>query len=384
MTTAGHRPSRNHGSMSMPAIPDLLPTISAPREGIWLKGDWHLHSRHSTDSTNNPIGKIIAFAERIGFDYLVVTDHDVHVNGAVAQHTWADPEYQSDRLLLPYGAELTAPRGHINILATEPYDHQAVFDARNARDWDLLALKKKLGIHFSANHPSTKNHYGYSFDIADSVEIWNGSTWAKNIPGVRIWDDMLLSGRMLGARGGSDAHHGVPDRPELMTAWSAEATANYVGTPTTWILARERTKEALFEALVAGRASVSANPFNPRVELHADLDGDGHMELAMGDNVKPSGGPVTFEVRLIGGGIEGVRYGVKVVKNRQDFAVLTTDPQTQTVRFTDTPAIGERSYYRVEIEGPQTPYPDVPYSMALSGTTVALSNPIYFNYNPAF
>ncbi len=354
------------------------------QQGIWLKGDWHMHSRHSTDSTNNPEKRIIGFAEKMGFDYLAITDHDVHVMGDVAHHTWADPEFASDTVLLFYGAELTAPRGHINILSPTPYDHQRVFDMRDARDWDLLALKRELGVHFSANHPSTKNHYGFSFDIADSVEIWNTSVWPKNVPGVRIWDDMLLSGRMLGARGGSDSHHGVPVRGEMTTPQALEAMANYVGTPTTWIHAEARTKKALLKALERGRASVSANPFNPRVELHAGFEADGMLTLTMGDNAVPTGGPVTFEVRLVGGSLQGVRYKVNVIRNRDPFMTLFTDPETQTASFSDTPEPGQRIYYRVEIEGPQTPYPDVPFSMAQSGNMVALSNPIYFGYDPDF
>ncbi len=354
------------------------------RQGLWLKGDWHLHSRHSTDSTNNPEKKIISFAERLGFDYLAITDHDVHVGGDVANHTWADPEFLSDTVLLFHGAELTAPRGHINIIGTEPYDHQRVFDARNARDWDLLALKTELGVHFSANHPSTKNHYGFSFDLADSVEVWNTSVWPKNVPGVRIWDDMLLSGRMLGARGGSDSHHGIPDSPDLTTPQSIEATANYVGTPTTWVFASERSKAAVLDAVVRGRASVSANPFNPRVELVAGRQAGGKMNLMMGDNAEADGQPVDFEIRLIGGGIRGAQYKVNIIKNRDAFGSAITDPVTQTARFTDAPARDSHSYYRVEIEGPQTPYPDVPNCMAQSRNMVALSNPIYFNYDPNF
>jgi hypothetical protein len=38
----------------------------------------------------------------------------------------------------------------------------------------------------------------------------------------------------------------------------------------------------------------------------------------------------------------------------------------------------------VEVEGPQTPYPQVLNSMALSGNMVALSNPIYFIFDPKF
>ena len=368
-------------------IPEIAEKLSNPEDlanGVWLKGDWHLHSRHSHDSTNNPVEKIIGFAERLGFDYLVVTDHDVHVSGDVAGHTWADPAYRSDKLLLFYGAELTAPRGHVNILSCEPYDHQTVFDHRNDRDWNLLALKRELGIHWSANHPNTRNHYGFSFDLADSIEIWNTSVWSKNTANVRIWDDMLLSGRMLGARGGSDAHHGVPDRPELTTPYTPEATANYVGTPTTWIFAREYAKPAILEALVAGRASVSSSPLNPRVELVADADGDGQMELMMGDNAKADGQSVRFAVRLSGGGVPGASYTVRIIKNRAAFATIVTDPQTRTAYFSDTPAADERSYYRVEIEGPQAVYPDIPNAMAQSENKIALSNPIYFNYDPAF
>lgn len=368
----------------MPSIPETLPPVSPRSVGQWLKGDWHMHCRHSTDSTNNPQSRIIGLAERVGFDYLVITDHDVHVQGAVADNTWADPEYRSDKLLLFYGAELTAPRGHVNVLSAEPYDHQRIFDARNARDWDLLKLKQELGIHWSANHPHHKNHYGFSFDLADSVEIWNTSIWPKNMPSVRIWDDQLLSGRMLGARGGSDAHHGIPESPERIVPQTLEASANNVGTPTTWIFATARTKEAILAALKGGRASISSNPYNPRVEFYADPTGQGQFGLMMGDNAKPSGQPVTFEIRVVGGGVDGAAYRVRVVKNREELVTLVTDAASRSVRFVDTPLMNERSYYRVEIEGPQAPYPEVPNSMAQSQNMVALSNPIYFNYDPEF
>lgn len=368
----------------IPAIPDALPPLPKRTVGTWLKGDWHMHCRHSTDSSNNPQARIIGFAERMGFDYLAITDHDVHVGGAVAQNTWADPEFRSDAVLLFHGAELTAPRGHVNILSAGPYDHQRIFDARNARDWDLLRLKQELGIHWSANHPHHKNHYGFSFDLADSVEIWNTSVWSKNVPNLRIWDDQLLSGRMLGARGGSDSHHGIPEDPALIVPLTIEASANYVGTPTTWIFATARTKDAILVALKGGRASISSNPYNPRVEFYADTGGDGQFGMMMGDNVKPDGQPVTFEVRLSGGGIPGAAYRVRVIRNREEFTTLITDAASRSVRFVDTPPPDQRSYYRVEVEGPQAPYPEVPNSMAQSLNMVALSNPLYFNYDPAF
>jgi hypothetical protein len=55
-----------------------------------------------------------------------------------------------------------------------------------------------------------------------------------------------------------------------------------------------------------------------------------------------------------------------------------------TAEFTDTPAANGRTYYRITVEGPQTPYPEVPGSMELSGNMIGLSNPIYFNFDPKF
>ena len=54
------------------------------------------------------------------------------------------------------------------------------------------------------------------------------------------------------------------------------------------------------------------------------------------------------------------------------------------VEFTDTPATVGRTYYRVVVEGTQTPYPQLPASTGLSDKMVGLSNPIYFNFDPNF
>ncbi|GAB4577013.1 MAG: hypothetical protein Tsb0019_03790 [Roseibium sp.] len=349
--------------------------------GVWLKGDWHMHSRHSTDSTHHGIARIIAAAEAVGLDYLAITDHDVHVAGAVADHTWADPEFCSDRLTLFYGAELTAARGHANILAARPYNHQRIFDARDARDWDIRALKDELGVHFSANHPATRNIYSFSWDLADSIEVWNTSQWARNVTGLRIWDDVLLSGRIMPARGGSDAHHGVPETGDMDRPESVEALGNAPGTPTTWVCAADRGPEAILAALEAGRTSVSANPGAPRAELTVT---DRGRTLFMGDLAPAPDGPLVLRVTLTGGRIEGARYRVRIVCNRNEVALLWTDPATGVAEAELTLEQGRRAYLRAEIEGPQTPFPPAPLCTSQSGSMVALTGPVYFGYDPAF
>ena len=242
----------------------LPPAIASLADGVWLKGDLHIHSRHSQDSSNNPVATIIALGEAVGMDYLAITDHDNHVLGDVAHHTWADPELKSASLLLLYGAEWTTHRGHGTPLSAKPYDHQALYDVRDERDVKIAAAKKALGLHLSANHPGGADNFGFSYDVVDSVEVWNSARWSRNANAMQSWDDMLKSGRKLTGRGGSDSHHGYPPTPEQKTDLSWQAPANNVGTPTTWVFATDRSSEAVIAALTNGRVSVSANPFAPR------------------------------------------------------------------------------------------------------------------------
>lgn len=359
--------------------------IASLNEGMWLKGDLHVHSRHSTESTNNPIKKIIAFSRAVGMDYLCITDHDNHVQGDVAHYTWADPEFTSDSLLLLlYGAEWTTTRGHGNVFSAKSYNHQRLYDVRDQRDTAIGTVKNDLGIHLSANHPSGKDHFGYSYDLLESLEVWNFVLWTKNENAIMIWDDMLSSGRKLTGRGGSDAHHGVPDTPAQATANSKQATANYVGTPTTWVFATARMPQAVVDALTNGRVSISANPFAPRVEFYADLNQDGIPDMMMGDNTPATGKAVTFRVRLTGNTVPTGEYTIRVVKNGAPFGTFSARGPAPTAEFTDTPATTGRTYYRVVVEGTPTPYPQVPQAMALNGNMVGLSNPIYFNFDPNF
>jgi hypothetical protein len=375
----------SHSNPWAPVDVGPLPSTASISDGVWLKGDLHLHSRHSHDSTNNSEAKIIAFSESVGMDYLCITDHDNHVQGDVAHNTWADPEFKSDSLLLLYGGEWTTTRGHGNVFSARPYDHQRLYDVRDQRDVVVGAVKKELGIHLSANHPSGKDHFGYSYDIVDSIEVWNSAVWSKNANAIMIWDDMLSSGRKLTGRGGSDSHHGTPDTPEQANKNTYQRQANYVGTPTTWVFAKARTSQAVVDTLTNGRVSVSANPFAPRVEFYADLDQDGKMDVMMGDNTKATGKPVRFRVQLTGNTVAGAAYTVKVIKNGDPFSTLQAiGGKTTMVEFTDTPITIGRTYYRVEVEGPPTAYPQVPESMVLSGNMVGLSNPIYFNFDPNF
>ena len=108
------------------------------------------------------------------------------------------------------------------------------------------------------------------------------------------------------------------------------------------------------------------------------------MDMMMGDNAKPTGKPITFRIQLMGKTVAGGDYTVKVIKNGDPYKTLKAEGAMPVAEFTDTPAAIGRTYYRIEVTGPPTDYPEVPGSMALSGNMVGLSNPIYFNFDPNF
>lgn len=353
------------------------PPVESRSDGVWLAGDLHLHSRHSRDSSNNDLARILAFAEDAGLGFLAITDHDNHVDGDVAGHTWADPEFQSDAVILLYGAELTTHRGHANTFSATPYDHQALYDVRHDLDSEVARVVERLGVHVSANHPMTNDPFSFSYDFVDSIEVWNS---VLNASGTLVWDDLLKSGRRITGRGGSDAHHGAPGPGEESGDNSYERWFNYAGTPTTWVHVPEASAEGVIAGLDEGRASISVNPYSPRVELFADLDQDGRMDVTMGDTACATGRPARFEVRLSGGSAVERKYAVTVIRNGGELMDLEIPRGDSSVRFEDTPDPDGLTYYRVVITGRKDGYPDVGLSRFVGGNLIALSNPIYFNY----
>lgn len=367
-------------------VPGNIPTgksAAAPDtkvlpEGVWMKGDLHLHSSHSTDAADNPLAGLVALAEDVGMDYFMTTDHDNHVNGDIAGNTWADPAYHSDKMVMLYGAEWTTHRGHGNTFSAAPYDHQRLYDVRDDLDVVIGQTVKDLGVHLSANHPSGDDNWGFSYDMVKSIEVWSSSINPSNRGYLEIWDDMLKSGRKLTGRGGSDAHHSYTTSPADWTSNVWQGLVNNVGTPTTWVYARERSAQAVVDALDDGRVSVSASPFSERVEFQADSNGDGVMEHMMGEIADASGKPVNFRVDMVGGTGIPVLYSISVIRDGEVLRTIQT--LARSVDFSDTPPADFRSYYRVEVRGiPTSVYPEVPGAPLVSGRMLAISNPIYFD-----
>jgi hypothetical protein len=346
---------------------DAANDAGGPSTGLWLKGDMHVHSKHSTDAMDTTVAEAFAKAESLGFDYFVLTDHDNHVEGKIS--TWGDPDYRSDKMVLLYGAEWTTDKGHANIFGTKPYDYAPIWAARDGDVATSIATAHAQGLHFSVNHPAAKDLWEGGFDLDfDSMEVWTAPFVLpdSNSNAIGKWDELLGGGRRLGVRGGSDSHH----------QHDLESTLFNIGNPTTWICARAKTGEALLEALKAGHVTVSYAATAERLDFTADVDGDGAYETIVGDNVMPQGDKaIRFKIEIAGFRSTST-YNVTVFKNGTSFK--NWQITTSSVTFEDTPVAGDRAYYRVEMRGPTS---DAPILSSIAfGDFIALTNPIYVAY----
>lgn len=346
-----------------PSVPEPDPSDGRS----WLRGDLHLHSDHSTDAADNRMDAIVARAERVGFDYFVVTDHDNHVDGMLT--TWDDPAYRSDSMVLLYGVEWTSALGHANFFGAERFDHPRLYALREGSSGQAIADEAaRQGLHFSINHPLGSDLWELGFDHdVDGLEVWNALFLVPNdnAGALELWDTLLAEGRRITARGGSDCHHQETSEADLFN----------LGNPTTWVLAESRTAAGVLAALNAGHATISYAPSAERIDFRADGDGDGVAETVVGDVLDASGSELAFRLALVGAR-SGAAYSVRVVKNGETF--LQREMGVEPIAFTDTPAAGERSSYRVEIRGE---VPDAPAAGAiLFGDMIALSNPIYVGF----
>jgi hypothetical protein len=336
------------------------------RTGAWLKGDLHVHSLHSTDASDSPVAEVIGKAEQLGLDYLVITDHDNHVDGRLT--TWDDPDYQSDALTLLHGAEWTTGRGHANVIGADPYDHAPLWALRDGPGADSIAAAHAQDLHFSVNHPVAKDLWELGFELPfDSMEVWTAvfTVPNSNRRAIARWDELLRGGRRLAARGGSDSHH----------QHGFESLLFNIGNPTTWVYATDRSGPAILEALRSGRVSIGYAATAERIDLTADADGDGSYEAMIGDNLVATGAALAVRVE-IAGFRAGASYEVTLLRDGSPLHRATL--REPVVVFQDTPAAGVRTYYRVEVKGET---PDAPWLSRIAfGRFVGLTNPIYVGF----
>lgn len=212
----------------------------------WLKGDTHLHTNHSDGLyTRDALAKK---CKKIGLDYMIFTDHNNNTEGTHLP--------QIDGLTTIRGVELTNYNGHINMWGlAKPFSGTFAIND-NETILKTIEEAKANGAILTLCHPHCTNcPWLFSFDVPyDCIEVWNGPMRKDNLKTVKYWDGLLREGRRITAVGGSDYH-----RDYVVT--------NLLAEPTTHVYAESNDKDAVLDALKAGRVTISMKPNGTRIEL---------------------------------------------------------------------------------------------------------------------
>jgi hypothetical protein len=322
-----------------------------PAGAMWLAGDTHVHDDHSSDGSlprqtskqtlpgNLPVNDQIGQAERMGLDYVPLTDHRTY-----DQH-W-DPNYGSDKLLLIPGEEANGSPHAIVLGASDVIvdganpTGSATFRHVQQSVWDAHAQ----GAIWQVAHPDdgefdsgVVNANG-SVIGANAVEIFN---IASN-PDAEIdyAENRWNHGFRFGVSGASDDH--------FRELWNVDSP----GDPTTWVFAADKSVAGILAAMRAGHTTVSNSPTGPFVTLQADIKG-GHTASAMGGDeiVTRTGSTVTLSVRARNGVGTSVYLFGSPGRSAGPLAIFKPTSADQTFQFPVRVPAGN-SWYRVEVRSP--------------------------------
>lgn len=264
---------------------DARPVHPAARPAQFLKGQLHVHSNNSGDSTTPPAAVAHWYAQR-GFDFIVYTDHD------------AITTYRSDELLTIPGVELTR-----NLEECDPppatdmgclmHVNALVVDADTDRGVDLpeLPTTTRLGYYASAvalahdlggiaqlNHPNMAwmmdapmitalaARGAILLEVANQNEVESSAGDDAHPSTEVLWDRALTAGATIYATATDDAHH-----YDDAAAVRAAGDPAYVG-DLGWVMVRAaKNPAAIRAALAAGDfyASTGVRLIDTRVDDHA-------------------------------------------------------------------------------------------------------------------
>lgn len=318
----------------------------------------HMHTTYSDGNATH--AQIAQAALRAGLDAVIVTDHNVLVNGIEAYH-----QEGQKRVLLLVGEELhdqaRSPQkchllafGATRELAPYASDPQQLID-RVQQYGGLSFLAHITDPAAPAVHQDDLSWVDWQVEGYTGIELWNGLSEFKTLLKTRLhaiyyaynfnkvargplpeslqkWDELLVSGKRVVAIGGSDAH-AIPARlgPLKRTIFPYEDHFKAINThllltsPLTGDLVED--KRLILEAFRSGHAFIGYDLPAPTRGFR--FTAQGREKVAwMGDGI-PARHGITLQIRLPAPADCHLIKDGKVIKNwqKRDTIVHTTTEQ---------------------------------------------------------
>ena len=287
----------------------------------------HMHTVYSDGHGSH--ADIAAAALRAGLDAVIVTDHNVYVDGP--------EDYYRDgsrKALLLVGEEIhdqarQPQKNHLMVfgagkeLATLAYDLPRLLEAVR-RAGGLAFVAHPVDPEAPAFGESDLSWVDWQVQGLSGLELWNGmsefKSRLKNIwqaihyvtnpqqiargpfpEALKRWDEMLADGQRLAAIGGSDAHAmpaslGPLHRILFPYEWHFKGINNHLLTATPLTGEIENDRRMILEALGRGRSFIGYDLPAPTSGFRFTacwLDGTAYM----GDEISAQNG-ITLQIRL--------------------------------------------------------------------------------------
>jgi predicted metal-dependent phosphoesterase TrpH len=361
--------------------------------GQWLKGDLHVHDDHSSDGSlprqvfgqafpgNLPVSAQIAQAQRVGLDFLMLTDHRTY-----DQHY--DPLWRADALLLIAGEEANgSPHATVHgavdsiVQGANPPGapefarvQQSIWDA-HAQDAVWVTAHPDDGETGDDGTPNARA----SAQGIDLVEAWNRAS----SPDAELdyCENRWNAGFRFGIAGASDNH--------FKELWAVAGP----GSPTTEVFTGQASERGILDALHRGHVRITPGAASPLVTLEADLQDDGIYEAIGGDElVAAAGTPARLRIHVQHAA--GSTVLLYRSPGRSAGALQTFHPSGDDQSFIvdiDTPDTPQ--WYRAEVRGPglaagidtsNLTDPGAPLaSLRLLDQLRAIASPIFIGPQPA-
>ncbi|HVQ38736.1 MAG TPA: CehA/McbA family metallohydrolase [Pyrinomonadaceae bacterium] len=297
----------------------------------WWRGDLHMHTVHSDG--NWTIAGLISSARSSGLDFIAIVDHNT-----ASHHEEINRLSKGSRqLLVMRGEEITTYGGHTNAwgLPSGTWIDFRTHPGDSSRISEIAHNAHRAGALISINHPfALCGGCGWSYDATardfDAIEVWNGSWDFTDEPAVKMWDQILQSGRRITAIASTDSHR--PDTP--------------LGKPSTHVAAKTLTQPAVLAAIRDGHVYLTDGTPGLAVRFAAALTtGRPGMRWMIGDEIRLKGpGKIRFFIT-----VENAPAGSRVSLISKGEVIRTfpigTGGQPQEVEV----ECGEASYFRLEV-----------------------------------
>jgi len=338
-------------------------THVARSEPGWYHGDLHMHAFHS--QPNGPSWEdFIAQSRTAGLDFLMVTEY---VTGQHWKTLGAIARAHPDLLIVP-GREIITYYGHANTHGETPglYEYRQGFE--DVSLGDIQEKARAMGALFQISHPTffppplfenlCRGCYfelgdEIDWDAVDTLEVLTGPVITQaadaGLPlplpvgienpfmqsAIDLWEEKLLAGHRITAVSGSDSK-GVEA--------AAERDRVGYGSSATAVQLDQLSRDALFEALRAGRAYIRTRGVDDSPELRMTATA-GAQTATFGETLQAATATLRTEVR----GADGQQLRYFANGRRMRTVRINSDPFVHEIAISDLADAGPLgTFWRVE------------------------------------